>query len=86
MCEDFLKRPIKAIEDLGCFRITHLRVMLLVVLATAMDLAWLLEQPGSSLMEWHPRFRWVIRRLPKALCVHCVISIEQLLVEARVYV
>ena len=36
----------------------------MILLASAMRLAWLLEQPGSSQMEWHPRFRYMIRALP----------------------
>ena len=31
-----------------------------------MGLGWLLEQPGSSQMEWHPRFSYMIRCLPQA--------------------
>lgn len=32
------------------------RVILLILLADAMGLTWLLEQPINSLLEWHPRF------------------------------
>ena len=41
-----------------------LRTMILIYLAQALGLVWILEQPKSSAAEYHPRFRELVRRLP----------------------
>ena len=49
------------------------RVMVLLLLAAAKGCWWLLEQPSSSLMEWHPTFQKTlailgnVRKLPICL-------------------
>ena len=45
--------------------ISHLlcRVCLLLMLATCLGGAWVLEQPGGSALEFYPTFRWLITRL-----------------------
>ena len=55
-----------------------LRTIILILLASSMGLAWLLEQPGSSQMEWHPRFAYMIRCLPQAgpMVSVCVSSLK----------
>ena len=41
------------------------RVSLLILVISAMNGCWILEQPRSSLLAWHPRVRWLFRQLPK---------------------
>ena len=41
------------------------RVCALILVITAMNGGWLLEQPRSSQLIWHPRVRWLFRTLPK---------------------
>jgi hypothetical protein len=42
------------------------RTALLLAIAEVFGAAWLLEQPSSSVLKWHPRFRWVIKNFPQA--------------------
>lgn len=39
------------------------RISLLLLLVTACGGCWILEQPGSSTLEFYPTFRWAITRL-----------------------
>lgn len=41
---------------------TPLRSILLIVLISACGGTWLLEQPATSLMPRHWRFRWLVKR------------------------
>ena len=41
-----------------------LRTIILIYLAQALGLVWILEQPKSSAAECHPRFREMVRCLP----------------------
>lgn len=43
----------------------NLRTTLLILAVVAMGGAWLLEQPRSSVVTWHPRIRLLWRLLPK---------------------
>lgn len=57
-----------------CFRPkppTCPRCCLLILVMTSMNLAWLIEQPRSSMLPWHPRIRWLFSRLPK---VHYLVA------------
>ncbi|CAJ1404491.1 unnamed protein product [Effrenium voratum] len=47
------------------------RCCLLILVMTSMNLAWLIEQPRSSMLPWHPRIRWLFSRLPK---VHYLVA------------
>ena len=38
---------------------------LLILLTSAMGGTWLLEQPRSSIIQFHPRIRWLWAQLPK---------------------
>lgn len=42
------------------------RTCLLIYLITAMGGVWILEQPRSSLVSWHPRIRLLWKSIPKA--------------------
>ncbi|CAE8699845.1 unnamed protein product [Polarella glacialis] len=42
------------------------RVVLLCMLIVVMGGCWVIEQPGSSIMAEHPRFRWMCRKLKAA--------------------
>lgn len=42
-----------------------LRTSLLILATTAMGGAWLLEQPRTSIVLWHPRIRLLWRLLPQ---------------------
>ena len=66
------KQPIKysIVSPCNCLEhftslISHLlcRVCLLLMLATCLGGAWVLEQPGGSALEFYPTFRWLITRL-----------------------
>lgn len=37
------------------------RVCMVLAVMSALKLPWLLEQPSSSVMAWHPCFRWIVR-------------------------
>ena len=41
------------------------RTCLLILAISAMGGTWVLEQPRSSLVDWHPRVRLLFRLLPK---------------------
>ncbi|CAK8985281.1 unnamed protein product [Durusdinium trenchii] len=41
------------------------RTCLLIYLITAMGGVWILEQPRSSLVSWHPRIRLLWKSIPK---------------------
>lgn len=47
------------------FFLVLLRTSLLILATTAMGGAWLLEQPRSSIVLWHPRIRLLWRLLPQ---------------------
>lgn len=47
------------------FFLMLLRTSLLILATTAMGGAWLLEQPRSSIVLWHPRIRLLWRLLPQ---------------------
>ena len=42
------------------------RVMLLLVLAASKGCRYLLEQPGSSCLPYHPRWAWFVERVAAA--------------------
>lgn len=44
------------------------RVCALIMVISAMNGAWLIEQPRSSQLIWHPRVRQLFRALPKVPC------------------
>ena len=54
------------------------RCMLLILLASARKVHWVLEQPASSIMFWMPRFQEVARTFPvyEALVHHLITSIN----------
>ncbi len=41
------------------------RTALLIFAIAAMDAAWLLEQPRSSMLHWHPRMQQLWSSVPK---------------------
>lgn len=43
----------------------NLRTTLLILAVVAMGGAWMLEQPRSTVVTWHPRIRLLWRLLPK---------------------
>ena len=52
--------------DSECVRLGNLlcaRALFLIVLAASKKVWWILEQPMSSVMEWHPLFQAVIKLL-----------------------
>ena len=55
-----------------CSKCPHLfgpRTCLLIWVIQAMGCSFILEQPRSSMLIWHPRIREVLRSIPKALVV-----------------
>lgn len=52
------RRDSKACQD---GNLLAARALVLVVLAAAKAVFWVLEQPMTSCMEWHPLFQKVIR-------------------------
>lgn len=44
---------------------SHCRACLLILAISAMGGGWLLEQPSTSCVEWHPRVRLLWRLLPE---------------------
>ena len=41
------------------------RTVLLVLACNAMGAAWMIEQPRSSILPWHPRMRLLFKLCPK---------------------
>ena len=41
----------------------QLRTILLILLTISLDLTFTLEQPTGSLLEFFPRFRWLLQQL-----------------------
>ena len=48
----------------------RLRVTLLILAVVAMGGSWMVEQPRSSLLTWHPRIRLLWRLLPEVGALH----------------
>ena len=40
------------------------RTLVLALVCSAKGVYWILEQPSGSLLEEHPLFQWLIRRIP----------------------
>ena len=41
----------------------QLRMTLALIVAVAMNLLWIVEQPSQSLLEHHHRFSWFIKKV-----------------------
>ena len=52
---------------------------MLVLAVTAMGGAWIIEQPRSSILDWHPRIRLLWRLLPKVRGLGKQFALSQLL-------
>lgn len=62
MCENEISWQNK--QQPKPFYIPALRTVLLCVLITAMGGAFLIEQPGSSYMEFYDKMRWLYEHIP----------------------